>query len=105
MNGGRGPEILGVCEVENEYVMQLLVHAPASLVRNYAVAHHDLSDNRGIDLGFIYDADLFSPETYPAISRCAVLESAFFSAGTSRLKRTARSCWSEIDGFRRVVIN
>jgi hypothetical protein len=62
MNGGRGPEILGVCEVENKYVMDLLVQALASLGRNYAVSHHDMSDQRGIDIGFIYDSNLFIAE-------------------------------------------
>jgi len=62
MNGGSGPEILGVCEVENDHVMNLLVQALAPLGRNYAVEHHDMSDGRGIDVGFIYDADLFTVE-------------------------------------------
>jgi len=62
MSGGRGPEILGVCEVENAYVMNLLVQALAPLARNYAVEHHDMSDGRGIDVGFIYDAHLFAVE-------------------------------------------
>ncbi len=60
MNGGRGPDLLGVCEVENKYVMDLLVQALASLGRNYVVSHHDMSDQRGIDVGFIYDANLFA---------------------------------------------
>lgn len=62
MNGGRGPEILGVCEVENDHVMNLLVQALAPLGRNYAIVHHDTSDHRGIDVGFIYDAGLFGVE-------------------------------------------
>ena len=62
MNSDRGPEILGVCEVENRYVMDLLVQALASLGRNYAVSHHGMSDHRGIDVGFIYDTNLFSAE-------------------------------------------
>ena len=62
MNGGRGPDILGVCEVENKHVMSLLVTALAPLGRNYTVEHHDMSDHRGIDVGFIYDADLFAAE-------------------------------------------
>ena len=62
VNNGHGPEILGVCEVENKYVMDLLVGALAPLGRNYAVEHHDMSDGRGIDVAFIYDADLFTAE-------------------------------------------
>jgi len=62
LNGGRGPDLVGVCEVENAFVMGLLVQALASLGRNYTVAHHDMSDQRGIDVGFIYDANLFNAE-------------------------------------------
>jgi hypothetical protein len=62
MKGGNGPDMLGVCEVENEYVMHLLVQSLAPLGRNYAIVHHDTPDKRGIDVGFIYDANLFSAE-------------------------------------------
>ena len=62
MNDNRGPDILGVCEVENEYVMTLLIQALDGLGRNYAIVHHDTEDQRGIDVGIIYDADLFSVE-------------------------------------------
>lgn len=62
VNDGRGPDLFGVCEVENRYVLDLLVQALAPLGRNYAVSHHDMSDNRGIDVGFIYDPALFSAE-------------------------------------------
>jgi predicted extracellular nuclease len=59
MGEGRGPDILGVCEVENRYVLQRLVWALAPLGRNYWVAHHDTSDERGIDVAFLYDMNLF----------------------------------------------
>ncbi len=62
MNGGRGPDLLGVGEVENEYVMTLLVEALASLGRTYAIVHHDTDDQRGIDVGIVYDATLFTVE-------------------------------------------
>jgi endonuclease/exonuclease/phosphatase family metal-dependent hydrolase len=63
INEGQGPDILGVCEVENESVLRLLVEKLGPLGRNYDVAHHDMQDQRGIDVAFIYDADLF--ETTP----------------------------------------
>jgi hypothetical protein len=62
MNGGRGPDLLGVCEVENEYVMNKLRKNLAPLGRAYAIVHHDTPDQRGIDVAFIYDADLFTAE-------------------------------------------
>ena len=62
MNGGNGFDILGVCEVENKPVMDLLVNSLSSLGRNYEVAHHDTSDKRGIDVAFIFDGDKFAFE-------------------------------------------
>ncbi len=62
MNGGNGPDILGCCEIENAHVMELLVQALAPLGRNYQIAHADMQDRRGIDVGFIYDSGLFTNE-------------------------------------------
>ena len=62
MNQGQGPDILGVCELENKPVMDLLVQSLSPLDRNYDVAHHDTSDKRGIDVAFIYDRDKFTFE-------------------------------------------
>ncbi len=62
MNQNKGPDLMGVCEVENDYVLKLLVDALSIPNRNYAIAHHDMPDNRGIDVGFIYDKTLFKAE-------------------------------------------
>jgi predicted extracellular nuclease len=61
MNGGAGPDMLGVCEVENRNVLDLLVAAVNTPLpnRNYDIVHADTSDARGIDVAFIYDDDLF----------------------------------------------
>lgn len=65
MNDGRGPDFMGVCEVENATVMNLLASAAAMPDRDYKVIHKDTSDARGIDIAFIYDANLydFDPKT------------------------------------------
>jgi endonuclease/exonuclease/phosphatase family metal-dependent hydrolase len=57
LNSGAGPDVLGVCEVENRPVLQRLVDALVPLGRNYLISHDDMSDTRGIDVAFIYDAD------------------------------------------------
>jgi hypothetical protein len=62
MNDGKGPDILGVCEVENKPVIDHLVAGLALPGRSYQVAHHDTSDNRGIDVAFIYDNKKFTFE-------------------------------------------
>lgn len=60
MNGGRGPDLLGVCEIENKRVLKLLADAIKQPGRQYALAHHDSSDDRGIDVAFIYDKKLLT---------------------------------------------
>lgn len=58
MNGGQGPDILGVCEVENAYVLQQLTSRLNAQIntRNYAVVHVDSTqDRRGIDTAFVFD--------------------------------------------------
>lgn len=57
-----GSDILGVCEVENWFVLDRLTgDVNASLIaRHYAVIHADsAADRRGIDTAIIYDANVF----------------------------------------------
>lgn len=60
MNEGHGPDILGVCEVENRFVLELLKGKVNVPDRNYQVIHHDMSDKRGIDVAFIYDSNKYT---------------------------------------------
>jgi predicted extracellular nuclease len=91
MKGGAGPDILGVCEVEDRYVLDDLVATLTPLLptRNYGVVHAtaDLS-YRGIDTAFLFDMNLFSVD--PAlvfnhfVMRCTgtrdILQATFKSA-------------------------
>jgi hypothetical protein len=62
-NNSHGPDILGVCEVENrKVVLQLSDAIKAKVNRNYAVVHEESDDKRGIDVSFIYDQDMFEVE-------------------------------------------
>lgn len=56
MNYGLGPDIIGVCEIENKYVLEMLFGKVNIADRDYKLIHHDMSDKRGIDVAFIYDA-------------------------------------------------
>ena len=58
LNGGAGPDILGVCEVENRFVLDRLVAALAEALpdRQYQVLHADSElEKRGIDTAFVFD--------------------------------------------------
>jgi endonuclease/exonuclease/phosphatase family metal-dependent hydrolase len=59
MNDGAGPDILCVCEVENERVLDLLAGALDLPGRSYRVAHADTEDQRGIDVAVFFDGALF----------------------------------------------
>ena len=62
MNGSAGPDLIGLCEVENPAVLNKLIGKLAPAGRRYEAAHHPGNDNRGIDVAFLYDADLFEFE-------------------------------------------
>lgn len=55
-----GPAIIGVAEVENISVMQDLVNSAPLRHRSLAIVHHDSPDPRGIDVGMLYDPELFT---------------------------------------------
>lgn len=55
MNDGRGPDVLGLAEVENRYVQVRLVERLAPLGRAYEVVHRDSPDKRGIDCALLFD--------------------------------------------------
>lgn len=56
MNSGKGPDVLGLCEVENKLVVELLVAKLKPLGRDYRIVHQDSPSDRGIDCALIYDA-------------------------------------------------
>jgi hypothetical protein len=61
LGGGSGPDLLGVCEVENATVLQMLVSRIEALTgRTYLFAHFDTTDQRGIDIAFIFRPEFFS---------------------------------------------
>lgn len=62
MHQGAGPDLLGVCELENAFVLQRMADAcNARLGRNYQIVHADTADERGIDVAFLYDPAFFTP--------------------------------------------
>jgi len=74
MNHNKGPDMLGVCEVENKAVLEKLVAALHITGRDYAVVHADTQDARGIDVAFIYDRALFKQPSDHEIFNHVVLK-------------------------------
>lgn len=56
MKEGKGPDILGLCEVENRKAVESLVAKLEPLGRHYKVVHQDSPSDRGIDCALLYDA-------------------------------------------------
>lgn len=56
MNNGNGPDILGVCEVENKNLLDSLVSKYLS-DKNYLTESPEAPDERGIQTGIIYNSD------------------------------------------------
>lgn len=63
MHGGQGPDLLGICEVENKPLLDELVKRTG--LPNLVVAHKESPDIRGIDTSLIYSTDVFTPDGDP----------------------------------------
>jgi 5'-nucleotidase (lipoprotein e(P4) family) len=62
MNGGTGPVMLGLAEIENLAVLEMLRQRLAPLGRDYKIIHHDSPSARGIDCALFYDANVLQLE-------------------------------------------
>jgi len=56
---GSLPTLVGICEVENRFVVEDLIKTGKLKDINYKISHFDSPDNRGIDVGLIYNQDYF----------------------------------------------
>ena len=55
-----GIAFLGVAEIENDTVLNDLIHHPLLKNRNYKFVHYDSKDERGVDVAFIYNPEYFT---------------------------------------------
>lgn len=56
---GKGPDILGMAEIENQAVLVDLTTKTDLKNQNYGIVHYDSPDKRGIDVALIYKKDKF----------------------------------------------
>ncbi len=92
INGRRGADIMGLCEVENLPVLEPLL--ATYLDRPYAVVHKDSPDERGIDCALLYDKTRFvlvhakfHPVLLPGDDHTRDILEAELSLGTQPNKR------------------
>ncbi len=55
------PMIVGLCEVENDYVLKTLVQYGPLKEIGYKYLHYESPDSRGIDVALLYRPDMFTP--------------------------------------------
>jgi predicted extracellular nuclease len=55
-----GPAVLGLCEIENKSVLVDLCDSLDERGRKYSIVHKDSPDERGIDVAFLYDDNLYT---------------------------------------------
>ena len=57
-----GVAMIGLAEIENDTVLNDLIHSPLLIKRNYKMVHYDSKDPRGIDVALIYNPKYFTVE-------------------------------------------
>ena len=66
------PDLIGLCEVENRYVLQKLIEDTPLKTTSYKVIHKESPDPRGIDVALLYNSETFYPldyACYPMINK------------------------------------
>ena len=58
---GTAPAIIGMCEVENRYVLNKLIYETPLKPWKYKIIHHESPDLRGVDVALLYRHSLFNP--------------------------------------------
>lgn len=53
------PAIVGLCEIENRYVLNKLIYETPLKPWKYKIVHHDSPDQRGVDVALLYRPGLF----------------------------------------------
>lgn len=65
---GKLPAIIGLCEVENNIVLELLLNKTPLGKLGYKYIHKDSPDRRGIDVALLYNINSFTPISYRFIT-------------------------------------
>ncbi len=67
VGGWEAPEIVGLCEIENRFVLDQWIQKTGLKNWNYQIIHEESPDNRGIDVAMLYRPDKFTPINHEAI--------------------------------------
>lgn len=53
------PAVIGLCEIENRYVLNKLIYNTPLQSLKYKIVHHESPDLRGVDVALLYRPDIF----------------------------------------------
>lgn len=60
IGGWEAPEIIGICEIENDDAIKKLIYHSALNAYKYKFIHYESEDSRGIDVALLYRSDKFN---------------------------------------------
>jgi hypothetical protein len=60
IGGWEPPPVIGLCEIENKYVVNKLIYQTPLKKFRYRIIHHDSPDSRGIDVTLLYRQEKFA---------------------------------------------
>jgi endonuclease/exonuclease/phosphatase family metal-dependent hydrolase len=63
-SGWQTPFAIGLCEIENRYVLEKLTESTPLKHYSYSIIHKESPDNRGIDVAMLYRTERFNPLSY-----------------------------------------
>jgi len=61
------PALIGLCEIENRFVLDELISKTPLAKYNYHIIHQESPDLRGIDVALLYRKEKFTPDLFKAI--------------------------------------
>ncbi len=86
------PVFVGLCEIENRKVLELLTNLAPLNKYHYKIVQKDSPDERGIDVAFIYRPELFQPFDYQAISVSDMSDKSFKTRDILRVSGRLNGC-------------
>ena len=76
---GQFPDIIGLAEIENLWVIEQLISQTPLIKGNYGIIHKESPDPRGIDVALLYRKERIKPLEFDFIPVSATGENAFVS--------------------------
>lgn len=86
------PVFVGLCEIENIEVLELLTKIAPLSKYHYKIVQKDSPDERGIDVALIYRAELFRPFSYEAIPVTDPKDKSFKTRDILRVSGVLNGC-------------